>query len=430
MGSSFIQEYYNNLRVYLNDPSEGNLYHASLFSSAMVDNGIGPDEIVELHSRALKDIINGQSALALMNSTMQSFTFLLEIMINYGLIHKEYLDTRDAQIKQLKANIETIEKLNCDLDYRANQAESITAIANILTSENESIAQAIMEISVILSNIFPECIFYYIENNELHNLSFVFKNRQEVTLPNEILDTANALLQSSEQGVITRENNQQINTYIPIKTKRINVILGLQYLSGSTGSDANFYSILRDLFQSFLEKMSLIEVLKTHSIQDSMTGLYNHRFFMDFLLRQVKLGKRSGQTFSLILIDVDNFKVINDKFGHLAGDMMLKKIAAVLKECARSTDIACRYGGDEFALILPDTSEEQTVQLAQRISRAVRTIHTFDKSVTISIGTAEYSGEDNPSELIRRTDQALYRAKQMGKNRVVNISPGVKPTRV
>lgn len=424
MGSSLVEQYYNNLRAYLNDPSEGNLYQASLFSSVMVENGIGPDEIVELHSRVLKDIINGQSALSLMNSTMQSFTFLLEIMITYGLIHKEYLDTRDAQIKQLKANIETIEKLNCDLDYRANQAESITAIANILTSENESIPQAIMEVSVILNNIFPDCIFYYIESNDGDDLSFVFKNRQEETLPLDILETAKALLQDSEQGVITQENDQQINIYIPIKTKRINVILGLQSSSGSTGSDANFYSILKDLFQSFLEKISLIEVLKTHSIQDSMTGLYNHRFFMDFLLRQVKLGKRSGRTFSLILIDVDNFKLINDKFGHLAGDTMLKNIAAVLKECARSTDIACRYGGDEFAIILPDTSEEQTVQLAQRISREVKTIHSFDKSVTISIGTAEYSGEDNPSDLIRRTDQALYRAKQMGKNRVVNISAG------
>ncbi|MDD3269774.1 MAG: diguanylate cyclase [Syntrophomonadaceae bacterium] len=419
-----MQEYYNNLRAYLSDPCEGNLYRASLFSSSMVENGIGPDEIVELHSRVLKDIINGQSALALMNSTMQSFTFLLEIMITYGLIHKEYLDTRDAQINQLKANIETIEKLNCDLDYRANQAESITAIANILTSENESIPQAIMETSAILNNIFPGCVFYYIENNEGNNLSFVFQNRQEQILPLAILDTAKDLLQSCEQGRIIRENDQHINIYIPIKTKRINVILGLQYSSESTFSDANFYLILRDLFQSFLEKIYLIEELKTHSIQDSMTGLYNHRFFMDFLLRQVKLGKRSGQTFSLILIDVDNFKVINDNFGHLAGDTMLKKIAAVLKECARSTDITCRYGGDEFAVILPDTSEEQTVQLAHRISRAVRTIHSYDKSVTISIGTAEYSGEDNPTDLIRRTDQALYQAKQMGKNRVVNISVG------
>lgn len=422
MGSSLMQEYYNNLRAYLSDPCESNLYQASLFSSSMVENGIGPDEIVELHSRVLKDIINGQSALALMNSTMQSFTFLLEIMITYGLIHKEFLDTRDAQINQLKANIETIEKLNCDLDYRANQAESITSIANILTSENESIPQAIMETSAILNNIFPGCIFYYIENNEGNNLSFVFKNRKEEILPLEILDTAKDLLQSYKQGGIIREDDQNVNIYIPIKTKRINVILGLQYSSGSTVSDTNFYSILRDLFQSFLEKIYLIEELKTHSIQDSMTGLYNHRFFMDFLLRQVKLGKRSGQTFSLILIDVDNFKFINDNFGHLAGDTMLKKIAAVLKECARSTDITCRYGGDEFAVILPDTSEEQTVQLAHRISRAVRTIHSYDKSVTISIGTAEYSGEDNPTDLIRRTDQALYQAKQMGKNRVVNIS--------
>lgn len=424
MGSSLMQEYCNNLKSYLNDPNESNLYQASLFSSGMVENGIGPDEIVELHSQALKDIINGQPAISLMNSTMQSFTFLLEIMINYGLIHKKYLDTRDAQINQLKANIETIERLNCDLDYRANQAESITAIANILTLENESIPHAMMDVSAILSSIFPGCIFYYIENIGPAELSIVFKNRQEETMPPEILDTAKALLQSGELGIIAQENDQHIDIYIPIQSKRINVMIGLQYLSGSINSDANFYSILMDLFQSFLEKISMIEELKEHSIRDGMTGLFNHRFFMDFLLRQVKLGKRSGRTFSLILIDVDNFKVINDKFGHLAGDMTLKNIASVLRECARSTDITCRYGGDEFAIILPDTTEEQTVQLAKRISRGVRNIHLFDRSLTISIGTAEYSGEDSPSDLIRRTDKALYQAKQMGKNRIVNFSAG------
>jgi diguanylate cyclase (GGDEF)-like protein len=387
----------------------------------MVENGIGPDEIVELHSRALQDIINGQPAISLMNYTMQSFTFLLEIMITYGLIYKSYLDTRDAQINQLKANIETIEKLNYDLDYRAHQAETITSIGNILTLENESVPQAIMEVSAILNNIFPGCIFYYIDDEQDKNIPLVFKNRQAETLPLEILDTARALLQGCEQGVITCENDHYINIYMPIKTQIINVVLGLRYSSGLNSADANLHSIVKDLFQSFLEKISLIEKFKTHSIQDSMTGLYNHRFFMDYLHRQIKLGERSGQTFSLMMIDVDNFKIVNDKFGHLAGDMVLKKIASVLKECARSTDIICRYGGDEFAVILPDTTEEQTVQLAQRISLAVKAIHSFDKAVTLSIGTAEYSGEDNPSDLIRRTDQALYKAKQLGKNRVVNI---------
>ncbi|MEN6460605.1 MAG: diguanylate cyclase [Syntrophomonas sp.] len=424
MNSSLMQEYCSNLRTYLNEPSEDNLYKAFLFSSGMAESGVGPDEIVEIHSRALEEIIKGQSAITLMNYTMQSFTFLLEVMITYGLIHKKYLDTRDAQIIQLKANIETIEKLNDDLDYRANQAESITAIANILTSENESIPCAVMEISAILNNNFPGCIFYYIDDNYENNLSLVFRNRQEEILSLEILDTAKALLQSSEDKIITRENDRHINMYIPINTKGMNAILGLQYLSGSTCPDANFCSILRDLFQSFLQKISLIEQLRTHSIQDSLTGLYNHRFFMDALFRLLQMGKRSGRSFSLMLIDVDNFKAINDKFGHLTGDMILKKIASVLKECARSTDIICRYGGDEFVILLPDTMGEQTIQLANRISRGVRTVHSFDKGVTISSGISEYCEEDTPSDIIRRADQALYRAKQMGKNRVVNASAG------
>ncbi len=424
MDSSLMQEYCDNLRSYLYDPSEDNLYQAFLFSSGMVENGIGPDEIVEIHSRALEDIIKGQSAMTLMNYTMQSFTFLLEVMITYGLIHKKYLDTRDAQIAQLKANIETIEKLNSDLNYRAHQAESITAIANILTAENENIPHAVMEIAAIFDDILPGCMFYYIEDNEENTFSLVFRNRQAETLSSELWDKYRALRQGCQQEIITEQNETYSNIYIPINTKRLNVMLGLQYSSELTSLENSFLAIFKDLFQSFLEKIDLIEKLRTHSIQDGMTGLYNHRFFMDFLLRQIKLGQRSGRTFSLILIDVDNFKAINDKYGHLSGDMMLKKIAAVLKECARTTDIVCRYGGDEFALILPDTGEEQAMQLAKRISRGVRSIHWLDKSVTISIGISEYSGEDSTSEIIRRTDQALYRAKQMGKNRVVNTSVG------
>lgn len=424
MESSLRQEYCNNLRNYLNEPSEDNLYQAFLLSSSLVEKGAGPDEIIEIHSRALEDIITGKSAINFMNYTMQSFTFLLEVMITYGLIHKRYLETRDAQIIQLKANIETIEKLNNDLDYRASQAESISAIANILTVENNSIPQAVMEISAILNNNFPGCIFYYIKDDGQDNLTLVFKNRQEETLSLETLDTAKGLLQKGENKIITWENDRHVNIYLPINTKGINVILGLQYLSGAISPDANFCSLLRDLFQSFLEKISMIEQLRTHSIQDSLTGLYNHRFFMDFLFKQVKLGKRSGRIFSLILIDIDNFKDINDKYGHLAGDMMLKKVASVLKECARSADISCRYGGDEFVIILPDTTAEQTIQLANRISQEVRNVHSFDKNITISTGIAEYAGEDSPSDIIHRADQALYRAKQMGKNRIVNASAG------
>jgi diguanylate cyclase (GGDEF)-like protein len=307
--------------------------------------------------------------------------------------------------------------LNSDLNYRAHQAESITAIANILTAENENIPHAVMEIAAIFDDILPGCMFYYIEDNEENTFSLVFRNRQAETLSSELWDKYRALRQGCQQEIITEQNETYSNIYIPINTKRLNVMLGLQYSSELTSLENSFLAIFKDLFQSFLEKIDLIEKLRTHSIQDGMTGLYNHRFFMDFLLRQIKLGQRSGRTFSLILIDVDNFKAINDKYGHLSGDMMLKKIAAVLKECARTTDIVCRYGGDEFALILPDTGEEQAMQLAKRISRGVRSIHWLDKSVTISIGISEYSGEDSTSEIIRRTDQALYRAKQMGKNR-------------
>jgi diguanylate cyclase (GGDEF)-like protein len=145
---------------------------------------------------------------------------------------------------------------------------------------------------------------------------------------------------------------------------------------------------------------------------DSLTGLHNQRVFHDLLARESARSRRYGRRLALIVLDLDDFKRVNDRIGHLAGDAVLSEVATRLLSVVRSTDIACRVGGDEFAVILPESTRGDADHLAARIERAVGS-EPIAKSgmLKISAGVAELSSEDTPTDLFNRADEDLYRAK-------------------
>jgi diguanylate cyclase (GGDEF)-like protein len=149
---------------------------------------------------------------------------------------------------------------------------------------------------------------------------------------------------------------------------------------------------------------------------DSLTGLQNQGAFQDLLAREVARSRRYGRRLSLIVLDLDDFKRINDRIGHLAGDAVLAEVATRLRTVVRSTDIACRVGGDEFAVILPESTRGDADHLAARIERAVAS-EPIAKSGTlkISAGVAELSSDDTSSDFFNRADEDLYRAKAAAK---------------
>ena len=160
------------------------------------------------------------------------------------------------------------------------------------------------------------------------------------------------------------------------------------------------------------------------SIRDSLTGLYNRKHLMETLDKEVSRSQRHSHSFSLLVIDIDHFKKYNDTYGHLAGDEVLRRLAAVFTESIRSSDYAARYGGEEFIIILPETGAGQGVEAVERIRHkmAEERFGGEDESikVTISVGVASYpeNGEDAET-VIRNADAALYEAKELGRNRVV-----------
>jgi diguanylate cyclase (GGDEF)-like protein len=171
---------------------------------------------------------------------------------------------------------------------------------------------------------------------------------------------------------------------------------------------------------------SLAGQLKELSITDSLTGLFNRRYFEERFIEELHRSDRHGLSFSLAMIDIDDFKLFNDTEGHLAGDEVLKYIANSAKECLRVIDVIARFGGEEFAVIMPQTEKDEAFLVAERIRNTVKEQFPFARtafprnSITVSIGisTFPHDGKER-KELIRHADKALYRAKMEGKNRTV-----------
>ena len=149
---------------------------------------------------------------------------------------------------------------------------------------------------------------------------------------------------------------------------------------------------------------------------DALTGLHNRRFFHETLAREVARAQRYQRRLSLIVLDLDDFKAINDRVGHLAGDAVLAEAAERMLSVVRTADFACRVGGDEFGVVLPESSIGEAELLAGRIARAINSRPiTSAGTVNLSAGVAELRPADRPTDLFERADEALYRAKELGK---------------
>ncbi len=168
-----------------------------------------------------------------------------------------------------------------------------------------------------------------------------------------------------------------------------------------------------------LENAQLYNSAMIKANTDELTWLYNHRYFHERLEQEIARGSRFGSTFSLIMLDIDLFKVYNDIYGHLAGDQVLRRVAEYIKEAIRSIDLAFRYGGEEFAVILPETTIQDAYKVAERIRKMIEADPASrTMPVTVSLGIANWPGDGvMREEIIGAADAALYHAKNSGRNR-------------
>lgn len=189
--------------------------------------------------------------------------------------------------------------------------------------------------------------------------------------------------------------------------------------------DLSLISLVAEILSSTLNNIHHMEAARKLATTDGLTGLLNHRSFQERLSQEFERARRFNDTLSMLMIDIDHFKSINDAHGHQAGDAILKQVAACLMSHTRKVDTAARYGGEEFSIILPHSGLESALAVAERIRRDVeeRAFYTDRGAlrVTISLGVCELggSGAQSPAALVARADDALYEAKRGGRNRSV-----------
>ncbi|MBI5724923.1 MAG: GGDEF domain-containing protein [Planctomycetes bacterium] len=193
------------------------------------------------------------------------------------------------------------------------------------------------------------------------------------------------------------------------------VVAALDYLS-------NFR---RELVSTTLIGEAHIAAIANLSMRDGLTGLFNHTSCFELIEVELKLHERYRTAVSLLMMDIDNFKKVNDLHGHQEGDKILAELSAILKRETRVSDICCRYGGDEFAVIMPLTDAPEAGEIAERLRTALMRSLPGGGKLTVSLGVA-FCDEKTKSSLafMKKADNALYQAKKNGKNRVVVIAPG------
>ena len=191
---------------------------------------------------------------------------------------------------------------------------------------------------------------------------------------------------------------------------------------GFSADDIALIELFSQLVGASIGNIKLFGRIQHQATTDGLTALANHKTFYETLEKEVWRSRRYGGKISLIMIDIDNLKTINDNHGHRAGDKVIREVSRKIKACIRQIDTAARYGGDEFAVILPNTSLAEAVIAAERMVDSVSDSPIeWEKGhigLSISVGVGEYGPESSPEDITRRSDQALYTAKQAGKNTV------------
>ncbi|MDB5714421.1 MAG: hypothetical protein JWO15_1818 [Sphingomonadales bacterium] len=235
-------------------------------------------------------------------------------------------------------------------------------------------------------------------------------------------------MNGGDAGALCCEHHTQGTIVLEIPMMARGEVYGLLSVQAAGESARDRLSAVTPVANAVAEGMSLAlsnialrEKLRTQALRDPLTGLYNRRYMEDVLERYANLSERSGSPLSVVMIDLDHFKRLNDEHGHALGDAVLREVAGTLMGSIRPSDVACRYGGEELMILLPDCSQDDAQAKAEIMRARIESLsenHGF--SVTASFGVATMpESTERSSDLLTHADAALYQAKQTGRNRVL-----------
>ena len=361
---------------------------------------------------------------------------------------KEKIEQLEQDLKQSRAHEKALGDL---LEKKLNELYVHYHISRSIGSHldlQEMLRQVLGSIKKFLSF---ERISVYLLDDEREKLDLVFYSGldvlQKVTLqpgegtPGRIVENGEHIhihdlslfYETCNDFVHYPGEEKRDGSYIGIALKAHDTTIGVIGMDsvvkyGLTVDDMDFLAILSHQLAVGIEKSRLFDKIQLMSQHDGLTGLYNHRVFQEKLQQEISRRNRTNKPLSLIMIDIDNFKQFNDNYGHQAGDAVLKELSAIMLGQCRCTsiDTCCRYGGEEFSIIMPELELHHAVRVAERLRKAVAgNVFTLkdrklEGEVTISIGVAGIIGDEDlgAEELVKKADDALYLSKRNGRNQV------------
>lgn len=215
----------------------------------------------------------------------------------------------------------------------------------------------------------------------------------------------------------------QYKDYVNYPLMINNEIAGYLVASDIAEKDKDRFQILAQQFLIMIKRAFLYKNIQELAIMDGLTQVFSRRHFLERFKEELKRSRKFKHSFSFLMIDIDKFKKINDKYGHLVGDAILREVSRAVKDNVRQIDFVGRYGGEELSVVLPETDKEQAILAAERIRQAIESkeIKVYDEAlkITVSIGLATFSEDAEESNLIiEAADKALYLAKKEGRNKV------------
>lgn len=382
-------------------------------------------------------------------SLLTILTNEISMAIESSHLNKE-LEQVNAKIERLNKSRDILTNVVRSLDDELYELTISQQVSNIIYSrlEYKEIVSAILEIIGRSMDCHISGLLFIDEEKKAEAIDEIKypATKDEVDIFNmKMIETFNELSSwkiSPDQVTVSGfEGDNVIPTYtgkrdmlssyhaslLLVEDKPIGVIaITNSFPNAFTSDDLRIFSIIARHSSIAINNALLHKRLKELSITDGLTGLYCYRYFNDVLEKEILRGTRYQQTFSLLMLDIDGFKKVNDNFGHPQGDEVLRELAQILKRVCRQVDIISRCGGEEFTIILPETDLEGAFILAERIRLVVKNYafgpHDRPINLTVSIGIANYpESATSKSELIKEADRALYKAKADGKNKVCRV---------
>jgi diguanylate cyclase (GGDEF)-like protein len=365
---------------------------------------------------------------------------------NYCKFSYTVIDITEHKQIQENLKIANVQLTNWvrELQERNREIILLGKMSKVLQSCS-SLEEAHQVITGLVQPLFPEFFgALFIINSENNSIEFVASWGDE-KFKHQLSSSHNeCLLRKCENCYLIQLNNRELSHHqvnqcqwnsetfcIPIVAQ--DKLLGILHLCANKPGQFNVAKqqlalTVAENISLTLANLKLYEELQQQSIRDPLTGLYNRRYLEEYLEREIQRSMRNSLSLAVIMIDVDHFKHFNDKFGHEAGDTVLRELGNFLQKEFRGSDVVCRYGGEEFTIILPEISKQNAFNRAEKVRKGVKRLNIQHWSnrlnaITISLGVACFPENGlTGTALMQAADEALYSAKQLGRDRVVSAA--------